>query len=195
MDKRHRPPRRIRHNILAVQVRLKPDTTFQLNDLLLWLESTAFSTWVRESTSVFAFPAILSVHAIGMGLAVGVNAAIALRLLGFAPGVQPRELHRFAPVMWIGFWMNTASGLVLLLGYPTKAFTNPVFYLKLALIGLGISLYVAMTRQLKSQGRPGDSRPEPNARFLAAASLMCWAGAVTTGRLLAYTAHRILATW
>jgi hypothetical protein len=166
-----------------------------LNDFFLWLESTAFSTWVRESTSVFAFPAILSVHAIGMGLAVGVNAAIALRLLGFAPGVQPRELHRFAPVMWIGFWMNTASGLVLLLGYPTKAFTNPVFYMKLALITLGMWLYVVMTRQLMSEGRLGLSVPEPNARFLGVASLVCWAGAVTTGRLLAYTAHRILATW
>ena len=159
-----------------------------MNDFFLWLEATAPSTWVRESTSVFAFPTILSVHAIGMGLAVGVNVAIALRLLGFAAGVPSRELLRFAPVMWTGFWLNTASGLVLLLGYPTKAFTNPVFYLKLTLIALGMSLYVVMTRQLASEGRPG-------ARILGAASLACWAGAVTTGRLLAYTAHRILATW
>lgn len=159
-----------------------------MNNFLLWLEATAPSTWVRESTSVFAFPTILSVHAIGMGLAVGVNVAIALRLLGFAAGVPPRELLRFAPVMWIGFWLNAASGLVLLLGYPTKAFTNPVFYLKLTLIALGMWLYVVMTRRLTSESRP-------SARFLGAASLACWAGAVTTGRLLAYTAHRILATW
>lgn len=147
------------------------------------------STWVRESTSVFAFPAILSAHAIGMGLAAGVNAAIALRLLGFAPRVPPRELHRFASVMWIGVWLNTASGLLLLIGYPTKALTNPVFYLKLSLIAVGMWLYVLMTRQLLSDGGPG------SARFLGAASLACWAGAVTTGRLLAYTAHRILASW
>lgn len=159
-----------------------------MNDFFLWLEATAPSTWVRESTSVFAFPTILSVHAIGMGLAVGVNAAIALRLLGFAAGVPSRELLRFAPVMWIGFWLNTTSGLVLLLGYPTKAFTNPVFYLKLTLIAVGMWLYVVMTRRLVSEDEPG-------ARFLGAASLACWAGAVTSGRLLAYTAHRILATW
>src|SRR5688572_29163793 len=170
--------------------------------MFLWLEATALSTWVRESTSAFAFPAILSVHAIGMGLAVGVNAAIALRLLGFAPGVPPRELQRFAPVMWVGFWLNTASGLLLLIGYPTKAFTNPVFYLKISLIAAGMWLYVAMTRQLLAIGSPGlpDGRPGLSGqafptRFLALASLACWAGAVTTGRLLAYTAHRILATW
>ena len=67
--------------------------------------------------------------------------------------------------------------------------------MKLALIALGMWLYVVMTRQLMSEGRPGLPGPEPNARFLGAASLVCWAGAVTTGRLLAYTAHRILATW
>ena len=67
-----------------------------MNAFLLWLEATALSTWVRESTSVFAFPAILSVHAIGMGLAVGVNVAMAVRLLGFAPGVPPSELDSTA---------------------------------------------------------------------------------------------------
>jgi hypothetical protein len=171
-----------------------------LNAFFLWLEATALSTWVRESTSAFAFPAILSVHAIGMGLAVGVNVAIALRLLGFAAGVAPRELRRFGPVMWIGFWLNTASGLLLLIGYPTKAFTNPVFYLKISLIAVGMWLYAVMTRQLVADGGPGvpDGRPglsAPASRFLGLASLVCWAGAVTTGRLLAYTAHRILATW
>ena len=53
-----------------------------MTPFFLWLEATAPSVWVRESTSVFAFPAILSAHAIGMGLAVGVNAVLALRLLG-----------------------------------------------------------------------------------------------------------------
>lgn len=143
---------------------------------------------MRESTSVFAFPTILSVHAIGMGLAVGVNVAMAARLLGFAPGVPPHELRRFAPIMWLGFWMNAASGVLLFLGYPTKALTNPVFYMKMSLIAVGMWLYVLMSRQLAPEGKPGVSG-------LAFASLACWAGAVTAGRLLAYTAHRILATW
>ena len=147
---------------------------------------------------MFAFPAILSAHAIGMGLAVGVNVAIAARLLGFAPRVPPRELSRFAPVMWIGVGMNTASGLLLLLGYPTKALTNPVFYMKLSLIAVGMWLYVLMTRHLTEAvdtAEPADLKVRATYRFLGVASLACWAGAVTTGRLLAYTAHRILASW
>ena len=173
-------------------------TSSGLNSLFLWLEATGLSTWVRESTSVFAFPTILSVHAIGMGLAVGVNVAMALRLLGFAPGVPPHELRRFAPVMWLGFWMNAASGVLLFLGYPTKALTNPVFYMKMALIAIGLWLYVIMSRQLTAEAGLKARNNGANLKVRTAsalASLVCWAGAVTTGRLLAYTARRILATW
>jgi hypothetical protein len=46
-----------------------------MRPFLIWLESTDFSTWVRESPSLFAFPAILSCHTIGMGLVAGTNAA------------------------------------------------------------------------------------------------------------------------
>ena len=169
-----------------------------MNAFFLWLEATALSTWVRESTSVFAFPAILSVHAIGMGLAVGVNVAMAARLLGFAPAVPPQELRRFGSIMWLGFWMNSASGVLLFLGYPTKALTNPVFYLKMSLIAVGMWLYVLMSRQLTGAGLKAGTTTVQGLKAgttLAVASLMCWAGAVTAGRLLAYTARRILATW
>jgi hypothetical protein len=165
-----------------------------MNAFFLWLESTGLSVWVRESTSVFAFPTILSAHAIGMALAVGVNAAMALRLLGAAPAVVAGELKRFGPVMWLGFWVNAASGLLLLIGYPTKALTNPVFYLKIVLIGVAMWLYIVMTRRVL-EGRPAELVAPATTRFLGAASLACWAGAITTGRLLAYTADRILATW
>ena len=38
--------------------------------------------------------------------------------------------------MWAGFWINALSGILLLIAYPTKALTNPLFYAKLVLIGL-----------------------------------------------------------
>ena len=59
-------------------------------------------------------------------------------------------------------------------------------------------LYVLMSREL-GEGAAGDDADltvrTTNRMMFAVASLMCWAGAVTTGRLLAYTARRILATW
>ena len=40
--------------------------------------------------------------------------------------------------MWLGFAINACTGALLLIAYPTKALTNPVFYLKLAIIGFAV---------------------------------------------------------
>ena len=41
-----------------------------------------------------------------------------------------------------------------------------------------------------------DRRPfSPNAKMLAAMSLVCWLGAITAGRLLAYTYTRLMAVF
>ena len=165
-----------------------------MDPFFLWLESTSLSVWTRESTSVFAFPAILSAHAIGMGLAAGINAALALHLLGVGPGIPMRELRRFIPFMWIGFWLNAVSGVVLLISYPTKALTNPVFYLKLSLIACAMWIFFVIDRRVLRD--PASEISEPfGTRTLAIGSLICWAGAITSGRLLAYTYSRLLVDW
>ena len=158
-----------------------------LDPFLLWLESTAFSTWVRESTSIFAFPIILAVHTIGLGLLAGLNAALDLRLLGFAARIPVVEFRRFLPVMWLGLWLNVISGITLLIAYPTKALTNPVFYLKLGLIAVALSILRMVRRRALTEGAMPDTLKK-----LALASLVCWAGAIAAGRLLAYTYRRLM---
>ena len=163
-----------------------------MDPFYLWLESSAFSVWMRESPSFFAFPAMLTVHTVGMGMAAGINAAVALRVLGVSPRIPVKEMRRFLPIMWLGFWLNFATGIALLIAYPTKALTNPVFYLKLACIGIALVIIRWVNRNLfRDDGRRA---VEPRTmKFLAIASLVCWAGAITAGRLLAYTHSRLLA--
>jgi len=142
---------------------------------------------------MFAFPGILTLHAIGMGFAVGISAALDLRILGVAAKVPLAEMRRFLPILWAGFWLNAASGILLLIGYPTKALTNPVFYLKLTLIAVAMVLLVRISRSTFTTGThttPGNEL-SPRLRKLAIASLVCWAGAITAGRLLAYTYTRL----
>jgi hypothetical protein len=162
-----------------------------MDPLFAWLESSALSVWTRESTSVLAFPAILSAHAIGMAMAAGVNAAIALHLLGVGPGIPTREMRRFVAVLWIGFWINAASGVLLLIAYPTKALTNPVFGLKLALIAVAMGIFVVIDRRLFRAAVPDQEWAAGIGRVLAVTSLVSWAGAITAGRLLAYTYRRL----
>jgi hypothetical protein len=157
-----------------------------LDPFLIWLESTALSQWVVGSTSMFAFPGILALHAIGMGFAAGIGVAIDLRVLGVAPGVPLTEMRRFLPVLWAGFWLNAVSGVLLLVGYPTKALTNPVFYLKLLLI----TVAMVLVRRISAGF---DTAPPRLQRQFATLSLLCWTGAITAGRLLAYTYNRLTA--
>jgi hypothetical protein len=153
---------------------------------LRWVESSAFSVWINESSSLFAFPGILAAHTIGLGLLAGLNVALDLRLLGLARAIPPHAFTRFLPVMWCGLWVNVLTGIALLVAYPTKALTNPVFYLKLTLIAVALTMLRSMLRRMAA---PGSS---PRAlKVLAVVSLIAWAAAITTGRLLAYTCTRL----
>jgi hypothetical protein len=163
---------------------------------LAWLEATPLHDWIVGSPSLFAFPGILALHAIGMGFAAGLSTAIDLRILGVAPRVPLEEMRRLLPILWAGFWLNAASGVLLLIGYPTKALTNPVFYLKLTLIGIAMVLVKRISRQLtgdSSHAGSGMAAPA-TLRRVAMVSLACWGGAVTAGRLLAYTYRQLTAT-
>jgi hypothetical protein len=159
-----------------------------IDPFFIWLESTALSQWVVGSLSLFAFPGILALHAIGMGFAVGISAALDLRILGIARGVPIEQLRRFFPILWAGFWLNAVSGVLLLIGYPTKALTNPVFYVKLLLIGVGMAILIRLDRRMLAGTAEGRE-----ARRLAIVSLVCWSGAIFAGRFLAYTYRRLTA--
>jgi hypothetical protein len=155
-----------------------------------WLENTAPSIWVRESPTLWAFPFILIVHAWGMGFLAGGNAAVDLRVLGIARTIPLPAMGKFYPVMWFGFVINAISGVLLLIGYPTKALTNPVFYLKLLCIAVGMVLMVWLRRNAVRNA----AAPSPRARAFAAFSLLVWAVAIVSGRLLAYTCTMLMAT-
>jgi hypothetical protein len=151
-----------------------------------WLETTALSTWLREEPSLWAFPFILILHTVGLAFLVGANIAVNARVLGVAAGVPLPTLERYFRVLWMGFWINAFSGVLLLLAYPTKALTNPLFYVKLLLIAAALVL----ARRLRAALRATPAAPVPKA--LAVASLACWGLSIFAGRFLAYTYTRLL---
>jgi hypothetical protein len=150
-------------------------------------EQNGIGQWVRESPSMLAFPTIIALHAVGMGLLAGTNAAMHFRILGFAQRVPLSALENLVPIMRFGFWLNAVSGVMLLLAYPTKALTNWVFYLKLILIAVAMVETLLIRKQVIQKPGIDDTTVSTKGQVLAALSLACWAGAVISGRLLAYT--------
>ena len=163
-----------------------------IDPFLAWLESTALSQWVVGSPSMFAFPGILALHAIGMGVAAGLSVALDLRVLGVARAIPLVEMRGFLPILWYGFWLNAVSGILLLIGYPTKALTNPVFYGKLLFIAIGMVLLSRISRATLANGSDESvAASVPGMRWMAVASMVSWAAAVFAGRFLAYTYSRL----
>jgi len=151
------------------------------------IEETGISTWIRDSPSIFAYWFILSFHAIGMGLLVGASVVIDLRLLGVAKELPLAPLKGLYRIIWIGFWIQIVSGTLLLIAYPTKALTNPDFYIKLTLIGFAVAVMHTIRKRVFTDSALNESEMMMKGKALAVWSLIIWTGAVTAGRLLAYT--------
>ena len=158
-----------------------------MDPIFAWIESSALSEWLRGSACVCAFPTIVTLHNVGMAFLAGGGVVIDLRNIGFASQMPLKLMTRFVPVMWLAFGLNAATGILLLIAYPTKALTNPVFYFKVCMIALAAWL-LHRTGVAAMRAPEGEQEAEAtNTKLLAVASLACWIALITAGRLLAYT--------
>jgi hypothetical protein len=151
------------------------------------IEDTGFSTWLRESESPFAFYFILLFHTFGLALLVGSNVVVDLRLLGVARAIPLAPLQRLFRIMWIGFSINAVTGVLLVLAYPTKSLTNLDFYIKLTVIGFAIWVMQRLKTEVFEDATLSEADMTARGATLAKWSLFLWFGAITAGRLLAYT--------
>ena len=104
------------------------------------IENLGFSTWVRESPSKLAYPTVLWLHVMGMGVVAGISAMISLRLLGVSPKIPVKPLERLYPLIWFGFWVNAITGTALLMASASKRMVDPTFYVKMVFIFAGVAV-------------------------------------------------------
>jgi hypothetical protein len=150
--------------------------------MMAWLEGTALATWTRESPSIWAYPTILTLHTVGLGVVVGASAVIDFRLLGFAPRIKLPTLSPLFRFMLWAFLLNAVTGLMLFMSEATTKSAQPIFYAKLTLIALALWNTAAIRRAILRHG----DRAVPGQKSLALISLILWTGAITAGRLMAY---------
>ncbi len=156
-----------------------------MTSLLDSLENTWLSTTLRDSPSVFLYPTILAFHTLGLAFFVGISSAIALRFLGVAPGLPLAPFKKLYPVMWLGFFFNAVSGLLLLVIEPAKFLTMVDFYVKLLAIAGAVYCNRLLYLRLKNP-MSAEAPLLASDRFLAGTILSLWGVAITAGRLTAY---------
>jgi hypothetical protein len=154
-----------------------------MSGLLAQMEASGLATWVRESPSIWAYPAILTLHSIGLGIVVGASVVIDLRLVGRARALALTDLVALFPVIWWAFAVNALTGVLLFIADATRKSAQPIFFVKLACIALALFV-VLRTRSVMVSSGAAPSRAA--SRTLAVLSLVFWLGAIAAGRLMAY---------
>lgn len=147
-----------------------------------WLTSTPLSQLI-QSTS-WAIPGIQVVHILCLAtlFALALNLSLRVAGRGLAAEALSSLAGRFVPAIWICLGLLLLSGALLIIAEPFRTITNPVFYLKMALLVVA----VALTLWLASVAR---RQPERNTAVHVAAatlSMLIWAGIIVAGRYVAY---------
>lgn len=153
--------------------------------MLEQLETSGLAIWVAES--LYGYPIVLGLHAIGLAIVVGLLIFVDLRILGFLSDIRYSSLLGPMKLAWVGFAVNALSGFALFSSQATYIIYSPPFLIKIGLVFLGAAIAFFIQRQATKNvaGWEADSVPS-SIKAAAAISLLCWMGAIIAGRLIAY---------
>jgi hypothetical protein len=153
-----------------------------------WLEGTAGSLAIRESTLLYPF--IETTHVLALCLFLGMIALLDLRLIGVGlRGVAVSEVAgRLLPLALLGFGLMALSGVLLFYSGPVRASANIFFRIKMILIVLtgvnALLFHFSVYRRVVEWDT--DPLPPARARLAGWASLLLWSAVVICGRMQAY---------
>jgi hypothetical protein len=132
------------------------------------------------------YPMMITAHAIGMAIMVGLALILDLRLLGWFAGIPLQALHRLLKLAWIGFLINFLSGAALFSAQATSYIVDVVYMTKMLLVVLGATTAAVLQPAIATAGTWSGGRTPGNVRVIAGISIVFWVGAIITGRLTAY---------
>lgn len=139
-----------------------------------------------QFTHAYAWPALESLHFIGLCLLFGVVLVGNLRILGFMKNAPFVDVHRLLPWGVWGFVINGVTGMMFFAGAAGQYIENPAFHLKvlfMLLAGANV-LYLTLFDEVWALG-PGDNAPM-SAKLVAASQVFLWVGVIFYGRMLPY---------
>jgi hypothetical protein len=153
--------------------------------MLEQLETSGLATWVAES--LYGYPIVLGLHAIGLAIVVGLWIFIDLRLLNVLGDIRLSSLLGPIKLAWVGFAVNALSGFALFSSQATYIIYSTPFLIKIGLVFLGAAIAFYIQRKATKNVDDWEAGSVPSSiKAAAAISLLCWMGAIIAGRLIAY---------
>lgn len=149
-------------------------------EILWWIEDSWLGMLV--SSSEWGYPIVLSLHALGMGVLVGISLILAMRVLGLGKAIPVNAMAPYWRIAVAGFVVNLLSGVALFMGSASTLFFNTAFWAKIILVIIGL----ALTWWLVKICIRGTGEVTTAHKRFASAAVSAWAGALIAGRLIGY---------
>ena len=154
--------------------------------MLEWLGNTPYAIWILES--IYGWAIMLTIHAFGNAIVIGIIVIIALRMLGTFRPLPYTLMQRLIPLIWIGVVVQALSGFSLFLTKPARYLGDGLFQWKLGLVvaGIAATLYLQIILKREAEGWQETNSVSANGIRFATAAALFWAGVLIMGRLTAY---------
>ena len=153
-----------------------------------WLETTTVSQ--ELAGSIWTYPVIESLHAVGVAVFLGLLLVWDLRLVGVLFGRVPvtEVWARLIPWIAAGAIFMMVTGVALFVAKPVYSWGHIFFRIKLVALFLALANAIAFHFGIERRVVDWDHAPMPPraARAAGAASIALWAVIVVAGRLIGY---------
>jgi hypothetical protein len=153
-----------------------------------WLGTTPLSVGIQSR--LWLTPLLQSIHILMIGVVFTIVLVLALRVLGRMRADEPLiEIYeRFAPWFWSALVVMLVTGLVLSIGEPLREAHALSFWIKMALIVVGVVVSVRFGRSVRAAAAAGTGGEvySGRTRFLAVAIVGMWLFIIFLGRAIAY---------
>lgn len=151
------------------------------------LQAGDMSRTLRAST--WLYPLVNTGHVVGIALLFGAIVPLDLRLMGCWKALPLEHLRRAAvPVSVVGLGLAVSTGLLLFLTRPLDYVDEPLFGIKMALLGAAVfnALMLRRSPRWRQSGSEASVRIPGGWRVAALASVVLWLSVITMGRLIGY---------
>ncbi len=166
----------IRHPEISAQVADSVDAE--------WIRVASIAGFVN--TTNWAWPALETLHFIGLSMILGVALVVNLRMLGVAKNISFSALHRLLPWGILGFGLNVSTGLLFFVTIPEQYTQNLALHIKMILMmiaGVNI-LYFTIFEEPWKLG-PGDDA-SVRSKVVTTVTVVLWIGVIYFGRMMPF---------
>jgi hypothetical protein len=162
--------------------------TTHLVEFSLRVSDWPFALWLQSH--FYAIPAFQTLHILAIGILFGSTLMLSLRVLGFNGRDQSLQvaLRQYRPWIWLSVLALVASGIVLLISEPVRNLVNSVFWIKMILLLIAVTVSLGFQHAVRLQPAPGEVSPVRRAALQAGAVavVVLWCAVMAGGRWIAY---------